>query len=98
MLSPGVPELLITRPRAVFDLKNALFAGHDAGADNWAIESCKLNSVDRLLYLTFALTAIVNEYKRRRIETLTVELCGGLMPAVRPRLVNPLAPTTQSAA
>jgi transposase len=32
--------------------KNALFAGHDLGAENWAtvaslVETCKLNAVDR---------------------------------------------------
>ena len=43
------------RPIAL-NRKNALFAGHDAGAENWAIiaspvESCKLNSVDPQVYL-----------------------------------------------
>src|SRR5213592_1941749 len=40
--------------------KNALFAGHDAGAENWAclatlIETCKLNGVDPQAYLTAVL-------------------------------------------
>lgn len=44
------------RPIAL-NRKNALYAGHDAGAENWAaiaslIETCKLNSVDPLAYLT----------------------------------------------
>jgi hypothetical protein len=44
------------RPIAL-NRKNALFAGHDAGAENWAtiaslIERCKLNAVDPLAYLT----------------------------------------------
>ena len=39
------------RPIAL-NRKNALFAGHDAGAANWAtiaslVETCKLNAVDR---------------------------------------------------
>jgi hypothetical protein len=37
--------------------KNALFAGSDGGADHWAtiatlIETCKLNEIDPLSYLT----------------------------------------------
>ena len=44
------------RPIAL-NRKNALFAGHDAGAENWAtitslIETCKLNAVDPFAYLT----------------------------------------------
>ena len=55
--------------------KNALFAGHDAGAENWAtiaslIETCKLNAVDPLAYLTATLTAIVNGHKQSRIGEL----------------------------
>jgi hypothetical protein len=55
--------------------KNALFAGHDAGAENWAtiaslIETCKLNAVDPQSYLTTTLTAIVNGHKQSRIEEL----------------------------
>lgn len=56
-------------------MKNALFAGHDAGAENWAIiaslvETCKLNAVDPQAYLTATLTAIVNGHKQSRIEEL----------------------------
>ncbi|WP_261323205.1 transposase domain-containing protein, partial [Rhizobium leguminosarum] len=52
--------------------KNALFAGHDAGAENWVtiaslIETCKLNAVDPQAYLTSTLTAIVNGHKQNRI-------------------------------
>ncbi|WP_246652478.1 transposase domain-containing protein, partial [Rhizobium laguerreae] len=55
--------------------KNALFAGHDAGAENWAtiaslIETCKLNTVDPLAYLTTTLTAIADGHKQRQIEGL----------------------------
>lgn len=54
----------VIRPVAV-NRKNALFAGHDAGAGNWPtiaspIETCKLNAVDPLAYLANTLTAIVN--------------------------------------
>ncbi len=62
------------RPIAL-NRKNALFAGHDAGAENWAIiasliETCKLNAVDPQAYLTSTLTAIVNGHKQSRIEEL----------------------------
>lgn len=55
--------------------KNALFAGHDAGAENWAtiaslVETCKLNAVDPQMYLTATLTAIVNGHKQSRIDEL----------------------------
>lgn len=55
--------------------KNALFAGHDAGAQNWAmlaslIETCKLNQVEPHSYLTGVLTAIVNGHKQKDIEQL----------------------------
>jgi transposase len=62
------------RPIAL-NRKNALFAGHDAGAENWAtiaslIETCKLNAVDPQAYLTSTLTAIVNGHKQSRIDEL----------------------------
>jgi transposase len=45
--------------------KNALFAGSDAGARRWAIantliQSCKLNNVEPLAYLTDVLQRIVS--------------------------------------
>ncbi|MBB6510038.1 hypothetical protein F4695_003422 [Rhizobium soli] len=62
------------RPIAL-NRKNALFAGHDAGAENWAtiaslIETCEPNAVDPLAYLTATLTAIVNGHKQSRIDKL----------------------------
>jgi transposase len=55
--------------------KNALFAGHDQGAMNWAmiaslLETCKLNSVDPLAWLTDVLTKLVNLWPASRIEEL----------------------------
>jgi len=55
--------------------KNALFAGHDAGAQNWAmlaslIETCKLNQIEPHSYLTGVLAAIVNGHKQKDIEQL----------------------------
>ncbi len=62
------------RPIAI-SRKNALFAGHDAGAQNWAvlaslIETCKLNSVEPHAYLTKTLSAIVNGHKQSKINDL----------------------------
>lgn len=62
------------RPIAL-NRKNALFAGHDTGAENWGviaslIETCKLNSVDPHAYLTDILTAIVNGHKQSQIDDL----------------------------
>jgi transposase len=55
--------------------KNALFAGHDAGAQNWAmlaslIETCKLNNIEPHSYITGVLTTIVNGHKQKDIEQL----------------------------
>ncbi|NKL36143.1 IS66 family transposase [Rhizobium sophorae] len=55
--------------------KNALFAGHDAGAENWAtiaslIETCKVNGVDPFAYLTATLTSIVYGHKQSRVNEL----------------------------
>ncbi len=78
-ISPGdlVPPLngfLTIRPIAL-NRKNALFAGHHAGAENWAtiaslIETCKLNAIDPQAYLTATLNAIVNGHKQSRIDEL----------------------------
>jgi len=62
------------RPIAL-NRKNALFAGHDAGAENWAviaslIETCKMNSVDPHEWLSATLTAIVKGHKQSQIDDL----------------------------
>jgi transposase len=62
------------RPIAL-NRKNALFAGHDAGAENWAviaslIETCKLNGVDPYAWLSATLHAIVANHKQRLISEL----------------------------
>ena len=62
------------RPIAL-NRKNALFAGSDGGAEHWAviaslIETCKLNDVDPLAYLTDVLTRIVNGHPNRDIDEL----------------------------
>ncbi len=55
--------------------KNALFAGSDDGAENWAavaslIETCKLNAVDPQHYLAQTLTRLVNGWQNSRIDNL----------------------------
>jgi transposase len=57
------------------DRKNSLFAGHDLGAECWAmisslLETCKLNSVDPLAWLTDVLTKLVNLWPASRIDEL----------------------------
>jgi hypothetical protein len=59
----------------VLNRKNALFAGHDQGAENWAciaslIETCKLTGVDPQTYLTDVLTKLVNLWPTSRIDEL----------------------------
>jgi transposase len=59
----------------VLNRKNALFAGHDQGAENWAciaslIESCKLNGVDPQSYFADVLTRLVNLWPAARIDEL----------------------------
>jgi transposase len=55
--------------------KNALFAGCDQGAANWAavaslIETCKLNGVDPQAYIEDVLTKLVNLWPASRIDDL----------------------------
>jgi transposase len=50
-----------------------LFAGSDGGAEHWAtiaslIETCKLNDIDPLAYLTDVLTRIVNGHPNSDID------------------------------
>ena len=57
------------------DGKNALFAGCDQGAANWAavaslIETCKLNGVDPQAYIEDVLTKLVNLWPASRIDDL----------------------------
>ena len=62
------------RPIAL-NRKNALFAGSDEGAENWAmlaslIETCKLHGVNPQAYLTDVLTKLVNNWPNRRLAEL----------------------------
>ena len=62
------------RPIAL-NRKNALFAGHDTGAQNWAIiasliETCKLNGIEPHGYLCGVLNAIAGGHKQTNINEL----------------------------
>jgi len=62
------------RPQAL-TRKNALFAGHDDGAENWAIvaslvETAKLNGIDPYTYLADVLTRLVNLWPNSRLDEL----------------------------
>lgn len=55
--------------------KNALFAGNEIGAENWAmlaslVATCKLSGVNLVDYLAEILRAILDGYPRARIEDL----------------------------
>jgi transposase len=59
----------------VLNRKNALFAGHDEGAENWAciaslIETCKLNGVDPQAYFADVLSRLVNLWPASRLDDL----------------------------
>lgn len=52
-----------------------MFAGHDMGAAGWAtaatlIETCKLNEVDPLAWMTDVLEKLANRWPASRIEAL----------------------------
>jgi hypothetical protein len=55
--------------------KNALFAGHEVGVENWALLSsivatCRLNDVNPLAYVAETLEAVLNGHPQSRIEQL----------------------------
>jgi transposase len=62
------------RPIAL-NRKNALFAGHDEGAANWAciaslIETCKLNGIEPQAWLADVLSKLVNLWPAARLDEL----------------------------
>lgn len=55
--------------------KNALFAGHEVGAENWALLSsivatCKLSNINPVAYITQSLQAILDGHPQSHIEDL----------------------------
>jgi IS66 C-terminal element len=59
----------------VLNRKNALFAGHDEGAENWArvaslVETCRLNDVEPQAYIADVLDKLVNLWPASRIDEL----------------------------
>ena len=72
-LDPNIVERSM-RPQAL-TRKNALFAGHDDGAENWAIlatliETAKLNSIEPQAWLADILTRLVNLWPNNRLDEL----------------------------
>jgi hypothetical protein len=55
--------------------KNALFAGHEVGAQNWAllasiVATCKINDIDPVAYIAKTLQAIIDGHPKSRIDEL----------------------------
>lgn len=55
--------------------KNALFAGNETGAENWAmlaslVATCKMSSVNPVDYIANTLGAILDGHPKSRIEDL----------------------------
>ena len=55
--------------------KNALFAGHEVGAENWAllaslVATCKLNTINPAAYIATTLSAIIDGHPKHRIDEL----------------------------
>ena len=55
--------------------KNALFAGHEVGAENWAllasiVATCKLNDINPAAYIAETLETIIDGHPHSRIEDL----------------------------
>lgn len=76
------------RPIAL-NRKNALFAGSDAGAEQWAtiaslIEPAKLNDVEPLAYLADVLSRIVNGHPNSQLDDL---LPGAYAASTKPKAV-----------
>jgi hypothetical protein len=70
---PSAKSQFLRLCRALHNRKNALFAGHDLGAENWAmiaslVETAKLNAVDPLAWMTDTLTRLVNLWPASRID------------------------------
>ena len=87
----------------VLNRKNALFAGHDEGAANWAciaslIETCKLHGVDPQAYLADVLIRLVNLWPASRLDEGLHALGLGRAPRRKPRRLthSPLAPQFKS--
>ena len=70
-----LPDMGRMTARMALTRKNALFAGHDDGAENWAIvasliEACKLNDVEPQAYLADVLVRLVNLWPNNRLDGL----------------------------
>ena len=61
--------------RIALTRKNALFAGHEVGAENWAmlaslIATCKMSDVNPVDYIAQTLRALLDGHPKSRIEAL----------------------------
>lgn len=81
LATPGTPTSRLTAAHAgclrkiALTRKNALFAGHEVGAENWAllaslIANCKMCDVDPVSYLSNTLRALLDGHPRSRIDDL----------------------------
>jgi len=73
--SEGAVAKMIAKLRLPDEEKNALFAGHDAGAENSAviaslIETCKLNAVGPHAWLAASLSAITTGHMQSQVNDL----------------------------
>lgn len=55
--------------------RNAIFAGHEVGADNWAllasiVATCKLNDVNLVAYIAETLEAIIAGHPQSKVDDL----------------------------
>ena len=70
--------------------KNALFAGHEVGAQNWAllasiVATCKLNNLDPVAYIAKTLQAILDGHPQSRIDEL---MPWSFVSRVKPRRIG----------
>ena len=73
--SSSIPTSSNAASVIVLNRKNALFAGHDEGAENWAciaslIETCKLNGADPQAYFADVLTRLINLWPASLLDQL----------------------------
>ncbi|WP_442868460.1 transposase domain-containing protein [Bradyrhizobium sp. CCBAU 51627] len=64
----AIPPICLTK-------KNALFASHEVGAENWAllapiVATCKLNDINPVAHIAKTLTAIIADHPQSEIDDL----------------------------
>jgi len=71
---PTNPVEIAIRPICL-TRKNALFAGHEIGAENWAllastVATCKLNDVNPIAYIAETLEVIIAGHPQSKVDDL----------------------------